>query len=68
MNNPVLAPMFHTHFSPEGRKMGQLEVILPSDGAPFHYKQKSVWDQPLHKRKYLSFNNRNKAFPAEAVM
>jgi len=43
MNNPVLAPMFHTHFSPEGRKMGQMEVILSSGGAPFHYKQTSVW-------------------------
>jgi hypothetical protein len=43
MNNPVLAHMFHTHFSPEGRKMGQMEVILSSGGAPFHYKQRSVW-------------------------
>jgi hypothetical protein len=43
MNNPALAPMFHTHFSPKGRKMGHLEVILSSGGAPFHYKQRSVW-------------------------
>jgi len=35
--------MFHTHFSPEGRKIGQMEVTLSSGGAPFHYKQRNVW-------------------------
>ena len=41
MNNPVVAPMFHTYFSPEGRKMDQLEVVLSSGGATFHCKQRS---------------------------
>jgi hypothetical protein len=43
MNNPVVAPMFHTYFSPEGRRMDQLEVVLSSGGATFHYKQRIVW-------------------------